>query len=156
LSVGLSFGLENPTIGILLATAIGLQNMPEGLAVALPLSREGYRKGRAVAYATLSGLVEPVAGLIGVVAVTDISALLPYGLAFASGAMLSMLSHVTVYTGENTETAKGDSGVHLSEARCGSALWPNHPQDMHPFGESAYQRCPTPGVNPFASKPLRP
>jgi ZIP family zinc transporter len=80
LAVGVSFGMASPTTGILLAMAIGLQNMPEGLAVALPLIREGYRQRRAVAYATLSGLVEPVAGLIGVVAVTAISALLPYGL----------------------------------------------------------------------------
>ncbi|MGE0679517.1 MAG: ZIP family metal transporter [Candidatus Binatia bacterium] len=88
LSVGVSFGLENSTTGALLATAIGLQNMPEGLAVALPLIREGYSRKRAVAYATLSGLVEPIAGLLGVVVVSWAAALLPVGLAFAAGAML--------------------------------------------------------------------
>ena len=88
LSVGVSFGIENPATGMLLATAMGLQNIPEGLAVALPLIREGYGRGQAVVYATLSGLVEPLAGLIGVLAVATISALLPFSLAFAAGAML--------------------------------------------------------------------
>jgi ZIP family zinc transporter len=88
LSVGVSFGVDNPSTSMLLATAIGLQNMPEGLAVALPLIREGYGKGRAVMYATLSGLVEPVAGVVGVLAVAMSSALLPFSLAFAAGAML--------------------------------------------------------------------
>jgi ZIP family zinc transporter len=88
LSVGVSFGLENIRNGILLATAIGLQNMPEGLAVALPLIREGYTRRRSVAYATLSGLVEPLAGLLGVVVVSWAAVLLPFGLAFAAGAML--------------------------------------------------------------------
>lgn len=88
LSVGVSFGLEDFTTGTLLATAMGLQNMPEGLAVALPLIREGYSRKRAVAYATLSGLVEPLAGLLGVLIVTWATMLLPVGLAFAAGAML--------------------------------------------------------------------
>ena len=62
--------------------------MPEGLAVALPLAREGYSRGRSLWYATLTGLVEPVGGLIGVSAVIIARPILPYGLAFAAGAML--------------------------------------------------------------------
>lgn len=62
--------------------------MPEGLAVALPLIREGYSRRQAVTYATLSGLVEPIAGLLGVVVVSWATVLLPFGLAFAAGAML--------------------------------------------------------------------
>lgn len=88
LSVGVSFGLESFATGSALAVAIGLQNIPEGLAVALPLVREGYSKRRALIYATLSGLVEPVAGFIGVSVVTFANVLLPYALAFAAGAML--------------------------------------------------------------------
>ncbi|MGE0823722.1 MAG: ZIP family metal transporter [Candidatus Binatia bacterium] len=88
LSVGVSFGLDSLTTDTLLAIAIGLQNLPEGLAVALPLIREGYSRKRAVAYATLSGLVEPIAALLGVVIVSWAAALLPFGLAFAAGAML--------------------------------------------------------------------
>ena len=88
LSVGIGFGAGNIGAATALAIAIGLQNMPEGLAVALPLAREGYNRGRALWYATLTGLVEPIGGLIGVSAVTIARPVLPYGLAFAAGAML--------------------------------------------------------------------
>jgi len=88
LSVGISFGVGNIGAATALAIAIGLQNMPEGLAVALPLAREGYNRGRALWYATLTGLVEPIGGLIGVSVVTIARPILPYGLAFAAGAML--------------------------------------------------------------------
>ena len=88
LSVGVSFGTEDIAAGGVLALAIGLQNMPEGLAVALPLVREGYTGRRAVWYATLTGLAEPVAGLVGVSLVIVFAPLLPVGLAFAAGAML--------------------------------------------------------------------
>lgn len=88
LSVGVSFGQERLSSGIALAIGIGLQNIPEGLAVAFPLIREGYSRSRAVCYATLTGLVEPVAGLFGAILVTVAKALLPLGLAFAAGAML--------------------------------------------------------------------
>ena len=88
LSVGIGFGTGNIGSATALAIAIGLQNMPEGLAVALPLAREGYSRGRSLWYATLTGLVEPVGGLIGVSVVTIARPILPYGLAFAAGAML--------------------------------------------------------------------
>lgn len=88
LSVGIGFGAGNIGAATALAIAIGLQNMPEGLAVALPLAREGYNRGRALWYATATGLIEPVGGLIGVTVVTIARPILPYGLAFAAGAML--------------------------------------------------------------------
>jgi ZIP family zinc transporter len=72
--------------------AIGLQNMPEGLAVALPLRREGYSRRKSLWYATLTGLVEPVGGLLGVALVTDFHPILPWALAFAAGAMLFVIS----------------------------------------------------------------
>ena len=62
--------------------------MPEGLAAAMPLAREGYSRGRALWYATLTGLIEPIGGLLGVSIVTIARPVLPYGLAFAAGAML--------------------------------------------------------------------
>ena len=62
LAVGVSFGGGDVGAGIALATGIGLQNMPEGLAVALPLVREKYNRGKALWYATLTGLVEPIGG----------------------------------------------------------------------------------------------
>jgi ZIP family zinc transporter len=88
LSVGIGFGTGNIGAATALAIAIGLQNMPEGLAVALPLAREGYSQKRALWYATATGLIEPVGGLIGVSIVTLARPILPYGLAFAAGAMM--------------------------------------------------------------------
>jgi len=88
LAVGVSFGAGDIGAGAALATGIGLQNIPEGLAVALPLVREKYSRGKALWYATLTGLVEPIGGLLGVSIVTLARPLLPLGLAFAAGAML--------------------------------------------------------------------
>jgi len=92
LAVGVGFGSGNLHDAVVLAIAIGLQNIPEGLAVALPLIREGYSRGRALWYATLSGLVEPIAGAIGVVAVQLVRPILPVVQAFAAGAMLFVVS----------------------------------------------------------------
>jgi ZIP family zinc transporter len=88
LAVGVSFGVGNITAAI----AIGLQNMPEGLAVALPLRREGYSRRKSLWYATLTGLVEPVGGLLGVSLVSVFHTILPWALAFAAGAMLFVVS----------------------------------------------------------------
>jgi ZIP family zinc transporter len=92
LAVGVSFGSQDLGAATALALGIGLQNMPEGLAVALPLVREGYAPGRAVWYATLTGLVEPVVALLGVSLVIILAPLLPLGLAFAAGAMLYVVA----------------------------------------------------------------
>jgi len=92
LAVGVSFGIGNISAALVIALAIGLQNMPEGLAVALPLRREGYSRRRSLLYATLTGLVEPVGGLLGVALVSVFHPILPWGLAFAAGAMLFVIS----------------------------------------------------------------
>lgn len=88
LAVGVSFGVGDVAGGVVVATAIGLQNAPEGLAVALPLLRENYSKFRSIWYATLTGLVEPLGGILGLALVSFAHSLLPWGLAFAAGAML--------------------------------------------------------------------
>jgi len=92
LAVGVSFGSGDVTAGLVVALAIGLQNMPEGLAVALPLLREGYSRRRSLWYGTLTGLVEPVGGLLGVALVSIFNSILPWALAFAAGAMLFVVS----------------------------------------------------------------
>jgi ZIP family zinc transporter len=92
LAVGVSFGSGDVEAGLVVAMAIGLQNMPEGLAVALPLLREQYTRGKSLGYATLTGLVEPVGGLLGVALVSFFQPILPWGLAFAAGAMLFVVS----------------------------------------------------------------
>ncbi len=93
LAVGVGFGGGDIQNGTSLAIGIGLQNVPEGLAVALALAVEGYSRMYAFCIACLTGLVEPVAGLLGVTAVTYSQPLLPWGLAFAAGAMIYVISH---------------------------------------------------------------
>ncbi len=92
MSVGVSFGSGDMKNGFVLAIAIALQNLPEGLAVALPLVGLGYNKWKAVAIATLTGLVEPVGGLLGITMVTIFSSVLPIAMGFAAGAMLFVIS----------------------------------------------------------------
>lgn len=92
LAVGVGFGAGRLPDSITLMIAIALQNMPEGLAVALPLVRERWPRSKALLYAFGSGLAEPIAGLVGVLAVTLLRPLLPWGMAFAAGAMLYVVS----------------------------------------------------------------
>ncbi len=92
LAVGVGFGGDDTANGVALATGIGIQNIPEGFVVALALAREGYGRGQAIWIAVLTGLVEPVGGVIGATAVTLAGGLLPWGMAFAAGAMLFVIS----------------------------------------------------------------
>ena len=93
LAVGVAFGGGGWDGGFPVALGIGLQNVPEGLAVAVALLGEGYGPRRAFGIALLTGLVEPVAGLLGAAALVVAQPLLPWGLAFAAGAMLYVISH---------------------------------------------------------------
>ena len=95
MAVGVAFGslaysLTGATLSSALALAlgIGLQNFPEGSAVSLPLRREGYTRGKAFFYGQLSGIVEPIAAVIGALLVLKIQLILPFLLAFAAGAMI--------------------------------------------------------------------
>ncbi|GIX13249.1 MAG: ZIP family metal transporter [Paracoccaceae bacterium] len=93
LAVGVGFGSGGLEGGMPLAIGIGLQNAPEGLAVAVALMGEGYPRLRAWAIAALTGIVEPVGGVLGAGAITLSEPLLPWGLAFAAGAMIYVISH---------------------------------------------------------------
>ena len=95
LAVGVAFGavaagLPAATLAgaVALAIGIGLQNFPEGLAVSMPLRREGLSRGRSFLMGQASGMVEPIAGVLGAASVLFIQALLPYALSFAAGAMI--------------------------------------------------------------------
>ncbi|MDO9104531.1 MAG: ZIP family metal transporter [Methylovulum sp.] len=92
MSVGVSFGTGDMKNGLVLAIAIALQNIPEGLAVALPLVGLGYNKWKAVGIAAVTGLVEPVGGLLGITMVTVFQPILPVAMGFAAGAMLFVIS----------------------------------------------------------------
>ena len=86
----LQYGLDGATLAAacLLALGIGIQNFPEGTAVSLPLLREGCSRKTAFMLGQLSGIVEPVASILGAVLVIGARRLLPYLLAFAAGAMV--------------------------------------------------------------------
>jgi len=92
LAVGVGFGGGDAARGMPLAIGIGIQNMPEGLAVALALLTLGYSRPQALLVALATGLVEPIGGLIGAGAVSFGAVLLPWGLAFAGGAMIFVIS----------------------------------------------------------------
>ena len=93
LAVGVAFGADGFAGGFPVALGIGLQNAPEGLAVAVALLGERYSATRAFGIAALTGLVEPVTGLLGAAVIVVAQPLLPWGLAFAAGAMLYVISH---------------------------------------------------------------
>lgn len=92
MAVGVSFGSGDLNNGLVLSIAVALQNIPEGLAVALPLVALGYPKWRAIGLATLTGLVEPIGGFLGITMVSLFSSILPIAMGFAAGAMLFVIT----------------------------------------------------------------
>lgn len=116
MAVGLSFALaaqhgEDPALyaaAMALAIGIGIQNFPEGAAVALPLRQEGASRGRAFLYGSLSGLVEPVFGILTVLIAGTIQPLMPWLLSFAAGAMIYVVVEELIpeaSEGEHSNTA---------------------------------------------------
>ncbi len=115
LAVGVAFGslaagFSTASLGaaIALAIGIGIQNFPEGLAVSIPLRREGMSRRKSFWYGQLSAIVEPVAGVIGALAVIVAQPILPYSLAFAAGAMIFVVIEEVVpeaQRGGNTDLA---------------------------------------------------
>jgi len=115
LAVGVAFGavaagLPSATLpaAIALAIGIGIQNFPEGLAVSVPLRREGMSRRKSFWYGQLSGMVEPVAGVIGAAVVVLAQPILPYALSFAAGAMIFVVIEEVVpesQRGGNTDLA---------------------------------------------------
>ena len=87
---GVAAGIPEASIAgaVTLAIGIGIQNFPEGIAVSMPLRRMGMSHWKSFLYGQSSAIVEPIAGVIGAVAVTFFTPLLPYALAFAAGAMI--------------------------------------------------------------------
>ena len=101
LAVGVAFGAlqgnghttENIMGAISVAVGIGLQNFPEGAAVSVPLRREGYSRKKSFLLGQASGMVEPIAGVMGALLVVYVEAILPYALSFAAGAMILVAVH---------------------------------------------------------------
>lgn len=95
LAVGVAFGAVGAGIpsatfagAVALALGIGIQNFPEGAAVSVPLRREGFSRWKSFLYGQASGVVEPVAGVLGALLVTVMRPVLPFALSFAAGAMI--------------------------------------------------------------------
>ena len=124
LAIGVAFGAltNNPDLGVLsgavvLAIGIGLQNFPEGTAVSVPLRREGLSRKKAFFYGQLSGMVEPLAGVLGAYLVVTITPLLPYALSFAAGAMIFVVVEELIPESQNGgETDLSSVGVMIGFA----------------------------------------
>lgn len=93
-AVGLTFAIAASNSSITLASAlalaigIGLQNLPEGAAISLPLKQAGLSNKKAFTYGMLSGIVEPIAGIIAGLMIPVMQTILPVCLSFAAGAMM--------------------------------------------------------------------
>ncbi len=115
LAVGVAFGAvaagipsANLAGAVALALGIGLQNFPEGMAVSMPLRGEGLSRRRAFLMGQASGLVEPIGGVLGALAVLLVQPLLPYALSFAAGAMIYVVVEELIpesQRGESTDIA---------------------------------------------------
>lgn len=92
IAAGVSFGSGNAAEAMLIAGGIALQNIPEGMVIIGPMLSAGVKPGRTFLIALITGLVEVAGTLLGYLAVTLASAILPFALAFAGGTMLYVVS----------------------------------------------------------------
>ena len=113
LAVGLAFGLAGESSAMSLSGALALsvgmalQNFPEGAAISLPLKKEGLSNNRSFLLGALSGVVEPIAGVTGVLIAGSITGLMPWFLAFAAGAMIYVVVEELIpeaHLGEHSHT----------------------------------------------------
>lgn len=93
LAIGVAYAGGDAMRASALATGIAIQDVPEGLVVAMALLAAGYKRSLAVGLGMASGLVEPVGAVLGAAVVSYSASLLPWGLGFAAGAMLFVISH---------------------------------------------------------------
>lgn len=125
LAVGITFGAlanggtEASLIGALtLALGIGIQNFPEGVAVSMPLRGEGMSRRKSFFYGQFSGMVEPIAAIVGAFAVAFIEPLLPYALSFAAGAMIFVVAEEVIPSSQE----KGNKDLASMSLMIGFAL----------------------------------
>ena len=113
LAVGLAFGLASESSvmslsgALALSLGMALQNFPEGAAISLPLKKEGLSNSRSFALGALSGVVEPIAGVTGVLIAGSITGLMPWFLSFAAGAMIYVVVEELIpeaHLGEHSHT----------------------------------------------------
>lgn len=117
LAVGVAFGAlaQGGGLGavaaIMLAVGIGIQNFPEGMCVAFPLRANGYSRTKSFFIGQLSGAVEIVAGVVGALAVTAVSGILPFALSFSAGAMLAVVCSELIPESFASDKFKATIGV---------------------------------------------
>lgn len=122
LSFGVAFGtaantdVSSYTSAIALAVGMALQNFPEGAAVSIPLRREGMSRLKSFFYGQASGIVEPIAAVLGAWLASSIEVLLPYALSFAAGAM------IFVVVEELIPESQTDSHLYGHMATCGTII----------------------------------
>ncbi len=92
LAVGIAFASGETGLGIAIATAIAVQNVPDGFAMAVPAVRAGLSKPKTILYTTLSGgIPEPLAAAVGFTLVGFVTGLFPLAAGFAAGAMIAVV-----------------------------------------------------------------
>lgn len=117
LAVGVAFGALTQCGGVgvvsalMLALGIGIQNFPEGMCVAFPLRANGMGRAKSFFIGQLSGAVEIVSGVVGALAVSFISGILPFALAFSSGAMIAVVCSELIPESFSTDKLKATVGV---------------------------------------------
>ena len=102
------------TGALALSIGIAIQNIPEGAIISMPMKSDGNGKGRSFVYGVLSGIVEPVAGIITILLIDSLLPLLPYLLAFAAGAMIYVVIEELI--------PESQSGRHSNIATIGAAI----------------------------------
>lgn len=103
----LRFGTPEALLGaVSVAVGIGLQNFPEGAAVSLPLRREGHSRRKCFFLGQASGMVEPVAGVLGALLVSRMQTILPLALSFAAGAMILVAVHELIPECQSSKDAR--------------------------------------------------
>ncbi len=122
LAIGVAFSMaaQNPEllgVALALCLGIGLQDIPEGAAVSMPLLRDGFSRRKAFLIGQLSGIVEPIAAVVGVLLTAWVQALLPWALSFAAGAMYLVVIRELV-----PEAQKDNSMMAAIAGLCGFAL----------------------------------
>jgi len=93
LAIGVGYAANEGLRANSLTLGIAIQDVPEGFVVAASLLAAGYTRGFAVVLGALTGLIEPLGAVIGAIVVSSSTMLLPWGLGFAAGAMLFVISH---------------------------------------------------------------
>ncbi len=111
---GMISGNINEHAMLALSIGIAIQNFPEGAIISMPLKEEGLSKFKAFMYGLMSGVVEPIAGIVAILLTYYVNTILPFVLAFAAGAMIYVVVEELV--------PEANEGAHSNLATIGLAV----------------------------------